>query len=41
MTTKKQYKEDKKVREMYRNNQAQLGESYSDFKRRVKKQLGC
>lgn len=40
MTDKKQYARDKKVRDLYRVD-SDIGESYSDFKRRVKKQIGC
>lgn len=40
MTDKKQYGRDKKAKDLYKVD-ANIGESYSDFKRRVKKQLGC
>lgn len=40
MTTKKQYKADKHIKDLYHSMQSNPGESYSDFKRRVRKNIG-
>ncbi len=40
MTKKKQYEADKRIKELYHSIESNPGESYSDFKRRIRRDIG-
>ena len=40
MTNKKQYNADKKIKDLYHSIESNPGETYSDFKRRIRRNIG-